>query len=178
MHLPDLAQVETNLTTLEAKELIYRDRTTGDILAAYPFSATPTLHRVEFQGVHSVFAMCAVDALGIPFMLDTDATIHSQCSHCGDAVWVMVVNGETTYTPDGLVVAYTPVNASCCPATDQCPLINFFCSPAHAQAWQEQNPHLTVEILTLPEAVQCGTRLFGNLLNPTLTNVVFFNDGR
>ncbi|MBI1280123.1 MAG: hypothetical protein GC179_18485 [Anaerolineaceae bacterium] len=175
LQLSGLAEVETYLATLEAKECIYRDRVTGDILAAYPFSARPTPHRVVLEGKHSVYAMCAVDALGIPFMLDTDATVHSQCTHCGDAVSVMMVNGEFISTPDGLVVAYTPVNASCCPATDQCPLINFFCSTAHAQAWQEQNPHLTVEILTLLEAVECGRRLFGILMNPT--NVRFFIDG-
>src|SRR5215472_13503582 len=60
------------------------DATTGGIRAAYPFSGLPTPHRVllapDAQEVaeQQVFAMCALDALGIPLMLHRAATILSE----------------------------------------------------------------------------------------------------
>ncbi|MHA4854887.1 organomercurial lyase [Rhodococcus sp. MSC1_016] len=41
----------------------------GRITSAYPFSASPTLHRASIGGGSTVYAMCAVDALGISAML-------------------------------------------------------------------------------------------------------------
>jgi Alkylmercury lyase len=38
----------------------------GQVTAAYPFSALPTRHRVRMAGQATVFAMCAIDALGFP----------------------------------------------------------------------------------------------------------------
>jgi hypothetical protein len=49
----------------------------GGIRAAYPFSATPTAHTVVIAGGPTVFAMCAIDALGIADMLGRDVTITS-----------------------------------------------------------------------------------------------------
>ena len=43
----------------------------------YPFSAATTAHTVAIEGGPTVFAMCAVDALGIADMLGTDVTITS-----------------------------------------------------------------------------------------------------
>jgi hypothetical protein len=41
----------------------------GVVAVAYPFSGTPTPHRVELDGLPAVYAMCAVDALGCPSWL-------------------------------------------------------------------------------------------------------------
>jgi hypothetical protein len=40
----------------------------GLVTVAYPFSGTPTPHRVELDGLPAVYAMCAMDALGLPVM--------------------------------------------------------------------------------------------------------------
>jgi hypothetical protein len=40
----------------------------GQITAAYPFSVLPTRHLVRIAGHAAVFAMCAIDALGISAM--------------------------------------------------------------------------------------------------------------
>jgi hypothetical protein len=41
----------------------------GQIAVAYPFSATPTRHRVRIGGHVDVYAMCAIDSLGVAAML-------------------------------------------------------------------------------------------------------------
>ena len=48
----------------------------GDVTAAYPFSARPTRHRLRLVDGRSYWAMCAIDALGIPYMLDSDEGPH------------------------------------------------------------------------------------------------------
>ena len=51
---------------LEAADAIHVSN--GVVTVAYPFSGTPTPHRVELDGLPPVHAMCAVDALGLPAM--------------------------------------------------------------------------------------------------------------
>src|SRR6266536_1670989 len=50
---------------------------TGELAGAYPFVANPRGHQVHLTGGLTVQAYCAIDALGIPAMLDQDATITS-----------------------------------------------------------------------------------------------------
>lgn len=49
----------------------------GQIAVAYPFSATPTRHRVRIGGRVDVYAMCAIDAIGMAAMLGEDTCIDS-----------------------------------------------------------------------------------------------------
>ena len=49
----------------------------GVVAVAYPFSGTPTPHRVELDGLPAVHAMCAIDALGLPAMAGRDGRITS-----------------------------------------------------------------------------------------------------
>ncbi|MEO3779855.1 organomercurial lyase [Micromonospora sp. B11E3] len=70
------------------------------LVAAYPFSPTPTpTPHVVALGDIEVFAMCAIDALGMPFMLGADATITSTDPHIGQPVGVTITNGAATYQP-------------------------------------------------------------------------------
>lgn len=49
----------------------------GVVAAAYPFSGIPTPHRVALDGLPAVFAMCAIDALGLPAMAGRNGRITS-----------------------------------------------------------------------------------------------------
>lgn len=68
---------EAALAALHDRDLIRRDPATGTIACAYPFSGPPMPHRVAPAGGRAFYAMCAVDVLGIPFLLGRDATITS-----------------------------------------------------------------------------------------------------
>ena len=74
---PDLAAVgrlaagrqldpQAALAALAAADLVHADPATGRVRVAYPFSGPPTPHRVELAEGPPVYAMCALDALGIP----------------------------------------------------------------------------------------------------------------
>ena len=67
---------EPALRRLAREDLVHHDPATGAILVAYPFSGRSTAHQVRFDG-REVYAMCAIDALGIAPMLDEAVEIAS-----------------------------------------------------------------------------------------------------
>ena len=139
----------------------------GRLVAAYPFSPTPTDHVVEVGGVR-VYAMCAIDALGIPAMLERDATITSIDPRTGQPVAVTVAGGVAVFDPAEAVVVYAASGSSGRSVDTCCSTINFFANPTSAQAWIGAHPGLTATILDQDSALALGRDIFGPLLaDPT-----------
>jgi hypothetical protein len=62
-------------------------------------------HKVELAGGPTVEAYCAIDALGIPAMLDRDVVISSQDPpYTSEPIRITVTNGQATWRPDQTVV--------------------------------------------------------------------------
>ncbi|WP_020389681.1 organomercurial lyase [Kribbella catacumbae] len=142
----------------------------GEIAVAYPFSAAPTRHRVRISTPAGdsvdVYAMCAIDALGIAPMLERDTLIESVDVTTGQPVTVTSRNGRATWDPSTAVVfigatAGGGPSADCC-----CDYLNFFTDHAAAEAWTAIHPHVPGQILNPAEAENLGARLFGHLLTP------------
>ncbi len=87
------ADLDTLLRELHDRDVIRLD-THGAITAAYPFSAHPTAHTVAIADGPRVYAMCAIDALGMAAMLGRDTTIDSADPHHGQPITVTVHNGR------------------------------------------------------------------------------------
>ncbi len=162
-----IAPVRTReiLLRLTAMDLLLVDSTGETVLAAYPFSATPTPHRVHLNG-REVFALCAVDALGIPAMLQEVADIVSRCAHCGSQVEIRVSPDHVTrYLPGGALVWFPTSEDECCPvAQSRCPNISFFCTSDHLETWWKGNGQPPGLVLSLLEAFEAGREIFGSLL--------------
>ena len=122
------------LTRLEQRDLIVRDPTTGVITVAYPFSLRPTRHQVELEGGQSVYAMCAIDALGIPFMLGCPARIVSTDPIRGEPIRVAVRADEVQWDPAEAVVLVGCVGGTGPAAETCCGFVNFFRSVESAEA--------------------------------------------
>ncbi|MFC4018386.1 alkylmercury lyase family protein [Micromonospora sp. GCM10011542] len=135
----------------------------GRLIAAYPFSPVPTPHTVSLGDV-DVFAMCAIDALGMPFMLDTDALITSADPHTGKPIQVTVAEGAATYQPPEAVVVYAASRAAGRSVDTCCSTINFFTSAENAQAWITAHPTRTAIVLDQDQAITLGRELFEPLL--------------
>jgi hypothetical protein len=135
----------------------------GRLIAAYPFSPTPTPHLVSL-GEMDVFAMCAIDALGMPFMLGADAVITSTDPHTGQPVRVHVAGGIVTYQPPHTVVVYAASGSTGRSVDTRCSTINFFTSPATAQEWSIAHPDLAATILDQHQALTLGRSIFEPLL--------------
>lgn len=149
---------------LEAHDLIVWTEDEARILSAYPFSGDPTVHQVLLHGGKSLYAMCAIDALGIPFMLGQGASIRSTCFFCGKPVRVEVQKGVLEKIEPPTAVVWFSERRGCCVAEARCPLINFFCHEGHLQAWLATSPDERGSGLSMLEALEVGKATFGQLL--------------
>jgi len=153
------------LTRLHDADVIRLDLD-GAIAVAYPFSAVPTRHRVRLGSGVEISAMCAIDALGIPAMLHTDAIIISADPVTDQPVTVTVHTGQYRWNPATAVVFYshaagTGPSADCC-----CNDLNAFTDPTTAGAWMQAHPTVAGELLDAAAAEHLGRHIFGDLLNP------------
>ncbi|MCP3805513.1 alkylmercury lyase family protein [Allokutzneria sp. A3M-2-11 16] len=138
----------------------------GAIRVAYPFSAIPTRHRVRLASGVEVWAMCAIDALGIPAMLDTDATITCADPVTGADVAIDVHNGQYAWNPDTAVVFSSAATGTGPSADVCCNDLNAFTSSATARIWMREHPCTPGELLDAVTAERCGRHIFGTLLDP------------
>jgi alkylmercury lyase len=139
----------------------------GIVAVAYPFSGTPTPHRVELDGLPAVYAMCAIDALGLPLMAGRDGRITSADPHDGTPVEVTVHDGTWAWAPASAVVVAaraTDCGTECTSSEVMCPHTVFFASPGSARAYLARHRDLDGQILDQDTAVECGRLNFGVLL--------------
>ncbi|MGW6908887.1 organomercurial lyase [Streptomyces sp. NPDC054940] len=151
------------LAELAAEDFLTLDAH-GRIQAAYPFSATRTAHRVRLAEGPEVWAMCAIDALGVPDMLGTDAVITSTDPVTGETVTVTSTAGQMIWQPATAVV-YVGRRSCTGPASDvACGALNFFISHRTARSWAEQHPDHTGMTIDQARAEALGRSVFGTLL--------------
>jgi Alkylmercury lyase len=107
----------------------------GQITAAYPFSALPTRHRMRISAGAAVFAMCAIDALGVSAMAGLPVVIESADPSTGEPVTVNVDGATSTWNPATAVVyvGRTGGQSGGPSASVCCGYINFFATPAAAR---------------------------------------------
>ena len=160
-------ELDAGLDQLVAVDLVEADPATERLLGAYPFSAIPRGHKVELAGGPTVEAYCAIDALGIPAMLNRDVVISSRDPDTGEPIRITVTNGEASWRPDDTVVVIGSDRSCGVSACSRCPYITFHSSPATAAA-HVQAADLAGEILTQPQALAAGALLFGELLRPVV----------
>jgi hypothetical protein len=91
----DQKNVRESFARLASAHVIVLQPESGEILMANPFSAVPTPFHVETSGM-SAYGNCIWDALGIPAMLNADATIHTSCADCGIVMQIQVTRGSVS----------------------------------------------------------------------------------
>ncbi|GAA2690588.1 alkylmercury lyase family protein [Streptomyces lunalinharesii] len=151
------------LTELAAEDFLTLDDT-GRIQAAYPFSATATEHIVQIVGGPTVWSMCAIDALGVPVMLGTDAVITSTDPVTRDPVRVEFTGGKTTWHPATAVVYYGARAGTGPAAALCCGYLRFFADRATAEQWTGQHADIRGAVLGQAEAERLGADIFRPLL--------------
>ncbi len=135
----------------------------GRLAVAYPFSAQPTRHRVTLDDGRDYRAMCAIDALGVPYMLDEHGEVQAQEPDGQRVVRVKVdPGGEPIWAP-AEAVAVAAFSDGCCLAESACPHLNLFGSSDAATQYLDTHA-LQGSILTIHEAAAAGRWLFGDLL--------------
>lgn len=186
-----------------AQDLLQLNAATGRIRAAYPFSGAPTVHRVTLvsgpagggdaggRGAlngrpgEQVYAMCALDALGIPLMLRCEATIVSHDALTNESVKVHIAptgdappaflatlaGWSARWDPPSAVI-YARIaehehehDAGCAAAGACCPITNFFVDAATARRWAQTHGVPDGVVLAPGEALDRAHALFGGVLH-------------
>jgi hypothetical protein len=177
---PDLAMVgrlaterqlvpQAALAALTAADLIHTDPAAGRVRVAYPFSSEPTAHWVELADGPTVYAMCALDALGIPQMSRRSGRISSADPSNGQPITIEVDDEGWRWQPTTTVVLVgtVPIGGACLSVADCCcPYINFHASPRHADVYRQAHPAMAAELLGQAETIAAARRIFGGLLHP------------
>ena len=160
--LQDRGVADADLLRLSTEDVVQRDDA-GGVAVAYPFSGRPTAHRVRLTGGPPVFAMCAIDALGIPRMARRDGVIESVDPTSGAPIRVEAVGGGWRWEPAGTVVLVARSAeggpTSCC----ACPHMNFHTGADTARSYVDGHG-LSGEVLDQPAAVALADLCFGALL--------------
>jgi Alkylmercury lyase len=155
------------LAVLAGADLVHLDPAASRVRVAYPFSGEPTAHRVTLAGGPTLHAMCALDALGIPLMARSSGQINSIDPTSGQPITVEVDDQGWRWQPTTTVVlAGTTAVADACGSVADCccPYINFHASPHDADAYRQQHPAMSAELLGQAEAVAAARQIFGDLL--------------
>ena len=100
--------IRTLVSELRAHDLLGSDASADAILYAYPFTGEQTEHRVQLCG-RWLYAVCAVDALGIGGMFRADVVIESSCRACGSRIEIGTAQGGKSLShacPGDAVVWY------------------------------------------------------------------------
>ena len=150
---------------LEAADAIHLSN--GIVTVAYPFSGIPTPHRVQLDGLPPVYAMCAIDALGLPAMAGRDGQITSADPHDGTPIVVTARGGTWSWAPATAVVVAgraTDCGTECSSFEAMCPNTVFHASPESARAYLASHGGLDAQILGQDTAIECGRLNFGTLL--------------
>jgi hypothetical protein len=158
------AQRISGMELLSTEDLVEFDRA-GGVAVAYPFSARPTRHRVLVNGGPPVWAMCAIDALGIPRMAGRDGVIESADPVTGEPIRVEAAGPDWSWEPAGAVVLVARSAdggpTSCC----ACPYMNFHGSAATAESYLDGQAGLSGQVLDQASAVELADLCFGELLS-------------
>jgi len=157
------------VTELAAADLVHAAN--GVVAVAYPFAGTPTRQQVELDGFPAVYAMCAIDALGIPAMAGRDGRITAIDPRDGPPVVVSVRGGQWRWTPATAVVVFgscRDCGADCELWEVMCPNTTFHASRGNARAYLAARGDVDGEILDQGAAVERARSNFGPLLGGTV----------
>jgi len=149
---------------LAREDLVHVDAS-GRPVVAYPFSARPRGHRVLIDGERWVEAMCAIDALGIAPMLGLPVEIYSSDRLSGGQIWVRLDPGEGAWwEPQEAVVVSGSAGCESPSFRGCCDVLNFFERRENAERYLAENPDVSGHPISLPEAIEAGRIVFGDVL--------------
>jgi DNA-binding MarR family transcriptional regulator len=155
------------LDELEKKDILLRKKGTQEIISVYPLSITSTKHQIILENKKKLFAMCAVDALGMPIMFNKKAKIVSKCEKCKQEITIEIEKEKIAWVSHPNIVIWSPGRQVAPAAETCCPSVNFFCSREHLHGWTEENPDLVGKISAIRQAfprIKRCWRLYGETL--------------
>lgn len=134
----------------------------GEIAVAYPFSGSETRHQVSLNG-RLVYAMCAIDALGIAQMFAQATEIRSSDPISDEDIVVQVAPGGTASWQPAEAIVVTGRACGGAAFRGCCHVLNFFASPGNAEQYLRERGDVRGHVISLPEAIAVGRSVFSNV---------------
>ena len=148
---------------LATEDLIHFDGE-GEVTVAYPFSGQRTRHRIRIEG-RTVYAMCAIDALGVAPMFERPTVIDSSDPLTNDEISIWLEpDGTGTWQPDEAVVVTGHACAEGAAFEGCCQVLNFFASRENAERYLLEHGEVSGFPITMPQAIEVGRAIFGAVL--------------
>lgn len=146
--------------------------TTNDqyITCLYPFATHKTQFKVELNQHNTVYAMCAIDAIGVHYTLNQPIKIEAQCAQTHTPIHLSVEDGtiKNRVPSNDIYVLYknlyrdTPCASTCCPDmlffVNEAALKTYYQS--HIDQHQSIDDSTEYYALTLDEANQAAKDIF------------------
>jgi alkylmercury lyase len=127
-------QVAAALEALAGTGLVEQDPT-GAITSAHGLTLAPTQHHLVLDDIE-LWTWCALDAVGIPAALETDAQVATPCGSCGRPLTLTMSAGAPDPADD--LMLWLP-REPCTNVRQQfCPDANLFCTHDHLQRWRDK----------------------------------------
>jgi len=157
--------VENSLEKLGSDDLIVLDAEGRLAVGAYPVTIEKTPHKILVNG-HSIYAMCALDAVSVAPMFEVDTIIQSRC-HVSQTMITIRMHGsdilEALPTVD-VTVGIRWKMPSAVAAHSMCMEMVFLKDRKTAMAWQNGDTQ-NISLFSLSEAVAFGKAFFRPLLS-------------
>lgn len=158
--------VDNAITTLKNYDMVVVTDN-GEVIGAYPLTMEQRVHAVQVNN-HTVYAMCALDALAVSPMFGMDTEITSQCRVTQDSIFIKqskktITNlNETGDVHFGIIWAAASEDGVV--ANTLCLDMIFLKDKEIAQQWLAEDS-ANREVFTLEEAVEFSARFFVPLMS-------------
>jgi hypothetical protein len=162
-----VADIHQALDELEKEDAIFIDHEHDRIVAAYPYSPSKTSHTVSLDDGTKVWAMCAIDALGIHFMTNQDITIDSVSLQSGRAIRIRLEKGRVTQVEPSNIAVWRAARkgSEMHDAITSCPGTNFIILAEVPEQSEQIKDNKNGEVISLSDAIKRSIDLFGSLLD-------------
>ena len=153
------------INTLRMNDMVVFDAN-DEPVGAYPFTMEPRDHKVSING-HTVYAMCALDALAISPMFKLKTHIDSSCHVSGASISIDQLDQEVLNRAENTDIHFginwNSAANNCC-ATSLCSEMIFLKNKEIAQAWFIEDSQ-NREIFALDEAIDFAAQYFTPLID-------------
>jgi mercuric reductase len=155
------------IKTLRMNDMVVFDAN-DEPVGAYPFTMEPRDYKVSING-HTVYAMCALDALAISPMFKLKTHIDSSCHVSSASISIDQLDQEVLNRAENTAIHFginwNSAANNCC-ATSLCSEMIFLKNKEIAQAWFIEDSQ-NREIFALDEAIDFAAQYFTPLIDKT-----------
>lgn len=152
-------------TLLDKHVIVVQDHL---ITCLYPFATHPTSFKVQLSDHTTVYAMCAIDALGIHYALNEPIHIEAQCAETKEPIQISLKNGQLNTENPAIYVLFKNLCSETQCADSCCPEIQYFINKnaldQYYHTYINQNVavenHTTYHALPLTEANTVAKEIF------------------